>query len=396
MQIDRRTFLRSGLVLPAMGLGVVQDRVGSSAGSSFDPRVEVNAGQMRHNVAEISRRAGGRPILAVIKNNGYGAGLLNAAHILEPLDAVHGFAVVKLQEAVALRDGGVSKPILLMGPFNDAELEDLAERAITPMVYTAIGDSLDRCARKLGRPIDIHVCVDTGIGRVGVPFRQAVPLIRDLATRTTVRLAGTMMTFSEDPEFDREQLRRFQALCSSLENEGLHLGKKHAASSFGLFGDSDAFLDMVRPGMALFGIYSEPEFRTLGAMDLRPAIAFKARVVYVKQLLKGESAGYNRVYRAQEDVWVATIPVGHADGYPRAATKGAKLRIGDRLYPVVAVSASHCVAEVGRECTVSIGDEVALFDGREGSRPEDVAGSCGGSVYDLTMHLSVLLPRRVV
>jgi alanine racemase len=239
--------------------------------------------------------------------------------------------------------------------------------------------------------------VDTGIGRVGVPYKQAPALIRDLAQRKSAKIEGTMMTFTEDSKFDVEQLKRFSALCASLESDGVNLGKKHAASSFALFQHPDAFLDMVRPGMALFGIYSENEFRSAGILELRPAVSLKAKVVYVKQLLKGECAGYNRAYVAENDVWVATLPVGHADGYPRAAASGGRVKIGGLLYPVIAsVSASHTVVEIGKESRVKIGDIATLFNAEEGSRPEDLSLATGASVYDLTMHLSALLPRKVL
>jgi alanine racemase len=205
------------------------------------------------------------------------------------------------------------------------------------------------------------------------------------------------MTFTEDPEFGREQLRRFQALCDGLTGEGVSLGPRHAASSFALFQNEEAFLDMVRPGMAIYGVYSETPFRALGLMDLRPAVALRARVAYVKQLRAGDSAGYNRAYLAQEDVWVATLPVGHADGLPRLAAKGGKVRIGGRLFPLVAsVSASHCIVELGPEPRARIGDIATIFDWEDGSRPEDLAAGFGGSVYDLLMHLSPLLPRRIL
>ena len=152
---------------------------------------------------------------------------------------------------------------------------------------------------------------------------------------------------------------------------------------------------MVRPGMAIYGVYSEPEFRGAGLMDLRPAMALRARVAYVKQVSRGESVGYSRAYIAQNDVWVATLPVGHSDGWPRAAAKGARVRIGDRSYPVIAsVSASHTIVEIGSARRVDIGDVATLWDWQPGSRPEDVSAACGASVYDLTMHLSPLLPRR--
>ena len=397
MKTSRRSFLKAGLAVPALTSRSLGVEVRTRVDSSFDPWIEIQAANLRHNIREIHRRVESRSILAVIKNNGYGMGASNAARLLEPSAAVAGFAVVKLHEAITLRDAGVRKPILLMGPLDERNLQEAVQRRIMPMVYTPVGSALDRVARKRQTPVPMHVCVDTGIGRVGVPHAQAATLIRDLASRRSARIEGTMMTFAEDPEFDKEQLKRFESLCGSLERDGVKLGLKHAASSFALFQRPESFLDMVRPGMAIYGIYSENEFRNTRVMDLRPAISLKSRVAYVKQLRKGESAGYNRAYVAKSDVWVATVPVGHADGWPRAAAKGARVRIGEGMYPVIAsVSASHSILEIGSEPRVQIGDIATMFDWRDGSRPEDVAGACGASVYDLTMHLNPLLPRRII
>lgn len=403
MKHSRRAFLEAGLTLPAAlhcAPGFVLPPVPESPASqdsSFDPWVEIHRENVRHNVGEISRRVSARPILAVIKNNGYGMGVVNIAHLLEPQPEIFGFAVVKLHEAFSLRDAGIRKPILLLGPFDEQNLADAVARDILPMIYTPIGPALDKIASKMQKPVPLHICIDTGIGRVGVPYHQAAPLVRDLAAHKSVRIQGTMMTFTEDPDFDKEQFRRFNETCASFEKEGIALGKKHAASSFSLFQHPDAFLDMVRPGMAIYGIYSENEFRHMNILDLRPAISLKARVIYVKKLRKGDSAGYNRAYMAKDDVWVATIPVGHADGWPREAAKGAKVRINGDLYPVIAsVSASHSIVEIGPEEKVKIADVATFFDAQVGSRPEDVSQSCGASVYDLTMHLNPLLPRRIV
>ena len=391
--MDRRTFLSTSLALPALGL---QSPAPAAKPASFDPWVELHAGNLRANAAAVRARAG-VPVLAVIKNNGYGGGVVHVARVLALSRDIAGFAVVKQQEAIALRDAGIRKPILLMGPFDGAEIADLVRRDITLMVYTAIAADLSRAARAAGRDVNVHVCVDTGLGRVGIPHDEAPTLIGDLTGARGVRIRGLMMTFTEDLEFDREQLRRFTVLIARVAQTGIRPGVRHAASSYTLFQHPDAFLDMVRPGMVLYGIYPEAQFRKTGLMGLKPALALKTRVAYVKRLDAGESAGYNRAYVAKGPVWIATLPVGHADGLPRVAAKGGRVRIGGSLYPIVAsISASHTIVEIGADRRVEIGDEATLFDWTEGSRPEDLAEACGASVYDLTMHLNPLLPRKVV
>jgi alanine racemase len=396
--MDRRSFLQSSaapFVAPWSELGWSSQPTPARE-SSFGPWIEVRRDHLSQNAAEVARASGNRPILAVIKNNGYGLGLVEVGRALAALPQVRGLAVITLHEAMTLRDARITAPILLMGPFDERELSDLLARNIMPMVYTPIGEALSRVASRAGRPVRIHVCVDTGLGRVGVPVRQAAALIRDLAGRPGVAIDGVMMTFTEDQAFDQEQLRRFEALTRDLTAAGASIGARHAASSYTFFQHDNAWLDMVRPGMALFGVYPEPAFAAANRMMLRPAGALRARVAYVKQLPAGETAGYNRAYVAKDATWIATLPVGHADGWPRVAAKGAKVRIGANLYPVIAsVSASHTIVEIGREQTVRFGDVATLWDWETGSRPEDVSRACGASVYDLLMHLGGHLPRRV-
>jgi alanine racemase len=388
--MNRRSFLHTTAAAAVAPFVQLRD-------SSFDPWIEVQPRHLQHNVAAVATAAGGRPIFAVIKNNGYGLGVVNVARILAPLPQVAGLAVIKLQEAHAVRDAGVTAPLLLMGPFEEGDVTDMLARDIMPMVYTPIGDALQRAARAANKPLRLHVCVDTGLGRVGVPYRESTALVRDLAGRRELIIDGTMMTFTEDTDFDQEQLRRFDALAAEWKSLGLATGRRHAASSYTFFQHDNAALDMVRPGMALFGVYPEPRFRTLNRMTLQPAAALRARVALVKRLAAGESAGYNRAYVAKGDTWIATLPVGHADGWPRIAAKGATVRIGARHYPVIAsVSASHTIVEIGPERSVQIGDVATMWDWENGSRPEDVAVACGASVYDLLMHLGGHLPRRIL
>ena len=399
MRVSRRTALRSALAPVALGWAPASRAEAQTAArhSSFDPWIEIRPEHVRHNVREVSRLVEGRPILAVIKNNAYGMGLLNMARILESEAAVTGMAVVKLSEALALRDGGITKPVLLMGPFDQDDLEEAVMRGVTPMVYTPLGDALDRLATSRQAAVPVQVCVDTGMGRVGVSYRQAAGLIADLAGREGVHIVGTMTTLNEDAEFEKLQLQRFREIEETLAASGIAIGRRHAASSFALFDNPAAYLDMVRPGMALFGQYSLPRFRKMDRLDLRPSMSLKARVLLVKQLQEGDAAGYEAAYRADRDVWIATIPAGHVDGVPRVAANGGWVKIRGTRYPIIAsVSASHTIVEIGPEKTVNEGDVATYFDWEDGSRPEDANAASGASVYDLIMHLNPTLPRRLV
>ena len=204
MRVSRRTALRSALAPVALGWAPDARGEAQTAArhSSFDPWIEIRPDHVRHNIREVSRLVEGRPILAVIKNNAYGMGLINMARILESEASVTGMAVVRLNEAIELRDAGITKPILLMGPFDDADLEEAVMRDIMPMVYTEVGDALARLAARRQSAVPVQVCVDTGMGRVGVPYRHAAGLIADLAGREGVNIVATMTTLNEDPEFE--------------------------------------------------------------------------------------------------------------------------------------------------------------------------------------------------
>lgn len=362
----------------------------------FDPWVEVIPANLDHNVAAI-RQLGGRPILAVVKNHGYGLDHRIVARLLEPNPNVAGFALVRADEALALRAQGIAKPILLMARAPDDMLGELAARRITLAAYADDDPARLEAVPATGSPIDVHVYLDTGMSRMGIAYHRALPFIRTIAASRRCRITGAFMTFTEDAEFDREQLARFHAVVREAGAAGIRLGTLHAASSHSVFHHRDVGFDLVRPGMALYGGYPDrfDEERTIA--ELRPAFRLRARVVRTDRLRTGDSVSYGREYRATKPTWIATLPLGHGDGYARTAVKGAKVLVGDRLYPVIgAVSASHSIIEVGDEESVRIGD-VATYLGpdRPEIHPNEVA-RVTGSVYDLLMHLNPMLPRYVV
>jgi alanine racemase len=364
----------------------------------FDPWLEVDAAALRQNAQVVSKLAGERPILAVIKNNAYGLGLTTVASILEPMPQIKGFAVVKAEAAIALRDAGIRKPVLLMALFADRDSEELLRRDIQLSICTDDAASrIARAATKVERKPTAHIYLDTGMSRMGIPYHRAITVLRGLPD-FDIKIDGTFMGFTEESDFDREQLARFIDITNKARDGGVELGALHAASSHAVFNFADAHLDQVRPGIALFGAYPADFESERKIATLTPAVSLKARVVRVEQLRTGDSVSYGRNYIADKHTWVATIPVGHTDGMPREAVNGAHVVVNGSPYPVIgAVSASHTIIEIGDEKRVNIGDvATALGPDHEAIHPNQFANSTGTSVYDRLMHLNPTLPKVII
>jgi alanine racemase len=397
MSISRRSFVAGAA---ALGLGDLRTVTATvtppQAADRYDPWIEVDRSALRHNVREVARLSAGKPILAVVKNNAYGLGLAMVGRILEPMAEIAGFAVVKTSAALELRASGVRKPILLMGMFADPDGIELVANDITLSLYTDDAPArVGRLASRIGRPVTAHLYLDTGMGRMGMAYHRALPWIGELAARDDLRVTGTYMAFTEVTEFDHEQLDRFNTLVAEARQRGVELGRLHAASSNGVFHLPEARLDMVRPGIALWGGYPSRPEEERQMSTLHPTFRLRARVVRVEQLRPGDGVSYGRRYVAQRPTWVATLPVGHSDGYTGKAVNGARVLIGDRLYPVIgSVSASHSIVEVGDEARVAVGD-VATLVGPDHPEitPNGFEETVGESAYNVMMHLNPALPR---
>lgn len=399
MEYSRREILAGAAAVPFLTpFGITAAMAADSVSADrFDPWLEMDPTAFRHNVRTISKLVGGRPILAVIKNNAYGLGLETVGPILEPMSEIAGFAVVKTSEALALRAAGVRKPVLLMGLFADSDGAELVTKDIQLSVCTdGAAAKIESAGKAAGKTPGVQVYLDTGMGRMGIPYHRAMPVLEDLVSRQ-INVGGTFMGFTES-DYDVEQLRRFRELADIAVSRGLNLGRLHAASSHAVFNFGDAHLDQVRPGIALFGAYPSDHHSESEIAELMPAFRLRARVVRVEQLRPGDSVSYGRNYIADKLTWTATVPTGHTDGFPRSAVDGAKVLINGVVYPVIgAVSASHTIIEVGDEKRVEIGDVATLVgSGHPDIHPNAVAETTSTSVYDRLMHLSPVLPKMII
>jgi alanine racemase len=364
-------------------------------GAGSDPWIEVNPAAIEANAREAARASGGRPVFATVKNNGYGLGLEEVSRVLDRVPEVVGLAVVKVDEAHRLADAGTRKPVLLMAHPTDAEAEELVDRGVhLAPFHDADPERIRRLGRRFQRPIPVHLYVDTGMSRMGIPYHRALPWVLDMAALAEARIESTFTGLTQDHDFDREQVRRLAELTSGAAEAGARIGPLHAASSDAIVHVPETLLDLVRPGIMLFGAHSDPS-RGAGRVHLEPALRVRAPVVRVERLRPGDTVSYGRTWAATEPTWIATIPVGHTDGYPRQATQGVRILVGERTYPVIGfVSASHCMVEVGPVPTVAPGDIATLIGpDHPDVNPNEVAERAGRSVYDVLMHLTPSLPK---
>ena len=364
----------------------------------FDPWIEIIPEAARFNI-NVLHRLSNKPIIAVIKNNGYGLGAEIIAGILDDMPQVAGFAAVKTDACLSLRESGIKKPVLHMGMATEKEFYDLAANNIELSIYSDnIRRTLEAISTKINLKIKVHQYIDTGMSRMGIPYHKALPWMQDIAESSQIEVLGSFMCFTEDKAYDQEQLRRFMELVAKAKAKRIDMGKLHAASSNAIYHFPESTLDMVRPGITIYGAYpTYPEKeKAIGALKI--AYRLKARVVRVVHLRTGDSVSYGREYTAEKPTWIATLPIGHADGYIRKAVNGAKVLIGKKVYPVIgAVSASHTILEIGNEPEVKIGDVATLIGpDHEEIHPSHISTVTGVSVYDILMHMNANLPKLLI
>ena len=359
------------------------------------PWVEVDLDAITHNINQIRRICCDTPLMPVIKSNAYGHGLIEIARHLEGL-AVHGLCVGSFQEAAGLRSNSIACPVLNLGPYSRKEAEIIAACGISQSVFSDDVRMLDDAAAACGRPARVHIKIDTGLGRVGVPYSSALSFIEQVAGLSNVRIEGVFTSLTEDMAFDREQIDRFTEVIRQATAKGIDLGLKHAASSAAILECPEARLDLVRPGIMVFGCYpSAKEFRKR-RIDLKPTLTLKARVSFVKRLKAGDSVAYHQAYTARTEETLVTGVIGYPDGYPSQLSENSRCLIGGRRYPLVAgVTANHIYIRADNDRPIEIGDEIVLIGCQDGeSVPvESLAEITGISEYKILGCLSPQLPR---
>ncbi|MBI4368435.1 MAG: alanine racemase [Candidatus Omnitrophica bacterium] len=361
--------------------------------------LEINQSALRHNLAQIvSLALPSATIMAVVKANAYGHGLFEIAKLLR--DRVTYLGVASIEEALALRRFEIDVPILLFGiPSKDA-----LEAAIQSEISLAVSSleqarQISQVARQWEKPAIVHIKVDTGMGRLGIPQSEALQVISEIASLEMLELEGIFTHFpqgeDEKDPFTQNQIRSFHQIVQKASAKGIHFAYRHAANSIGIANHRDSHFNLVRPGLALYGLY--PASSLIPKLALKPVLSWHARIILIKRLAPGQSAGYGRTFVAQEETTIGVIPVGYSHGYPFAlSNKGFVLYEGNR-YPVAGrVSMDYIAVNFGPQAPgVQTGDIVTLL-GKNAS--DEISGETLAELahtipYEILTQLSPFLPR---
>ena len=361
--------------------------------------VTIDLGAVRHNVRLLKERL--RPgvrFLAAVKADGYGHGMLQCAQATIEAGA-DGVAVATAEEAVALRDGGFTQQILVMGPlFSLDQCEEMAGRGVE---FAVVSDEMARMIpelAKMGVQARIHLKIDSGMNRQGLLPGQVPEFLATLRSAHGVELVGVMTHFAsagEHPSSVDSQLGRFLPCVRAVKAEWPH-AIAHAANSAATMYWPQAHLDTVRCGIAVYGL--SPMQGDARAEGLTPALSWTSRVVLLKPVHAGEGVGYGHTFRPPHDTQLALVPLGYADGLFRLLGNRGHVLIRGHRYPIAGrVSMDSFAADVGMASPVRAGDQVTLIgqDGEPRVSAEDMAGWAQTINYEVTCNISAARAQRM-
>ena len=326
---------------------------------------EINLEAVKHNISEVRKLlANNVKFMAVVKANAYGHGAVAVARAAVEAGADY-LAVANLKEALELREAGIVSPILILTESPTSVVDEIVQYDLCQTVYSFTeARALSEEAQKRSKPAKVHVKVDTGMGRVGVPPSEALAFITKIASLPALELEGifTHFAMAEDPHdnFTAPQFEKFQQVAAKVPNIPL----KHAANSAAVLFHPQTHLNMVRVGLMMYGLYPQGNARRLA--NLLPALAFKSRVSYLKKVPAGTPLSYGCTYITPRETTIATIPVGYADGYNRRLSNKGQVIIRGQRYPVVGrITMDLTLVNVGT-AKIKVGDKVVLIGEQNG------------------------------
>ena len=383
---------------------VLRPRRAAPADAVRPTRAEINLEALRHNLRVARRHAGGARVWAVLKADAYGHGAPAVARTLERA-RIDGFCVALLEEAVELREAGITAPILVMGGHYGTAHDEVVARSLTPVVHDlSQAEAFARLVRsgEASGPVDVHLKIDTGMARLGVTMAELPALAARLAELPEIRVRGLMthLASADAPTTERldEQMLRFDEATAVLARRGVRPDVRHAANSAAML-RAQARLDAVRPGIALFGVSPQVDGGALTS-ELRPVMRVRTEIVALRDIERGDPVGYGGTWCAPRRSRIATLPMGYADGLSRQlGNRGHVLVRGARAPVVGAVSMDMTMVDVTDVPGAAVRDEVVVLGSQEGPLgrtfigADEIAAHAGTIAWEVLTSVSRRVPR---
>ena len=367
------------------------------AASERPTRIVVDLDHLAHNLHAIRAHVG-VPVMGVVKANAYGHGLVPVARHLQA-QGVDQLGVAFVEEGIALRRAGITVPVLVMGGIFGRQVAQFIAHDLEITV-----SSLDKlrqveaAAEAMGRQAVVHLKIDTGMERIGVHSYSARPFIEAAVASRWCVLKGVYshLACADDPDSSMtgQQIERFADTCAHFERIGAPMPLRHLANSGGVLHFPATWLDMVRPGIALYGVLPDPASRR--TVDLRPALSLSSRVVYFKVVKAGNPVSYGATWAPTVDTRVVTVPIGYGDGYPRSLSSTGEVLVRGARHPIVGrICMDQFMVDIGQGSAWNE-DEVVLIGARDGDAisAETVAQWAGTIPYEILVGLNDRIPRE--
>lgn len=366
---------------------------------------EINLGNLVHNF-KVMRSAVGADvaIMAAVKADAYGHGAQRCARALEEA-GVDWFGVALPEEGAALRQAAVTRPILCLGGFWEGQEAVIIELGLTPAVFRPdLLERLDRAARSRGEVVSYHLKVDTGMGRLGVPFGELEGFLDKARRFEHVKLDGVMTHFAsaDDPAqsaFTEQQMKRFAEAVARVRGRGFSPGFIHQANSAATRADPSTHGNLVRLGGVLYGVWRDATSPSVEPLDWRPVLSLHTRVGLLKSVPCGTPLGYGRTFVTSRPSLIATIPVGYEDGLSRSLSNRGKVIVRGQYAPIVGrISMDLTIVDVTAVEGVEAGDRVTIIGSQQPAHitAEDIAAELGTISYEITCRISDRVPRIYV
>lgn len=360
--------------------------------------IAYNMEQMKQNIRPETK------VMAVIKADGYGHGAVQIAEMMERWNYIWGFAVATLDEAVVLRTEGIQKPILVLGCVFPDQYMEMLKHEIRMNIYTEeMAESISRMAAREGKTAYMHIKLDTGMSRLGFGINeQSAETIKRISKMPNVNMEGIFTHFTKadekDKSFTKKQIQEFVWMTERLKEKNVRFTYEHCSNSAGIIDVPEANFDIVRAGISTYGLYPSEEVDKTN-VKLKPALALKSHVAFVKEIESGTPVSYGGTFVAREKMKIATIPVGYADGYPRSLSNKGYVLIRGKKAPILGrVCMDQFMVDVTQIEGVSFGDKVTMI-GKDGNEilPVEVLSELSGRFnYEFVCDLGKRIPRVYV